>query len=137
MRTITKDIYNFSELSEEAKKKVLEDNRDWHVDSPYWYTCVTEAWKDKLLELGYTDVDIQFNGFYSQGDGACFTGLIDILKWIEAHELQKEFDLLYSSDKYGTYDWYGAITHEGRYYYSKSTDVNVWADIPHIDPLPF
>ena len=68
--------YSFDELDDEAKGKAREW---WHgsasgaLDYDWWdyvYEMATTAGKC----LGIDVEDIQFSGFWSQGDGACFKG---------------------------------------------------------------
>ena len=52
MRTITKELYKFEELSPEVQQKVIDDNRDWNVDYDWWdfaYDEIAEIWKQKGL----------------------------------------------------------------------------------------
>lgn len=84
MREIIEKVYKFSELSEEAKQKAIENFRKGYPDYDWW-NGVYDHWKKKLEKLGYTDIDIRFSGFWSQGDGASFTGKIDIPAWLKAH----------------------------------------------------
>lgn len=73
MRTIEKTIFNFSELSESAKERA----RDWYRQGAFdhaWYDFVIDDAK-RIGELFGLDIEnIYFSGFWSQGDGACFTG---------------------------------------------------------------
>jgi hypothetical protein len=59
-------------LSPAAQKQA----RDWYRENCLdyeWWDSDYDHWKEKLSELGFTDADIKFSGFYSQGDGASFT----------------------------------------------------------------
>lgn len=47
-----------------------------------WWDCTAATWKDALAEIGFIDADIQFTGFWSQGDGASFTARVDAAKLI-------------------------------------------------------
>lgn len=92
-RTITKTVYTFKELLElandpEASKltkqqrtKAVYKAKDWLRDAntqDEWWECTYETWKDALDQIGFTDADIRFRGFSSQGDGASFTSGIDV-----------------------------------------------------------
>lgn len=55
------------------KADVIEKHRDINVDIHDWYECTIDDWKERLGEMGFYDPDIQFSGFWSQGDGASFT----------------------------------------------------------------
>ena len=72
MRTITKifNIYNFDELSEKAKEKVVNASRE------YLYTehCnnVDDVIYECLYNYGVGDAEYNYSLSYSQGDGVCF-----------------------------------------------------------------
>lgn len=77
--------YTFDELSPEAKKNAIEKNRDYDIESYDWWEPIIEGFTEDLEEIGMTDVDCQFSGFYSQGDGASFTGKVsDNQKFLKA-----------------------------------------------------
>lgn len=83
--TVKTKVYKFDELSDKAKEKALEQFRDINTDDN-WYESVYETWKEKLEAMGYSDAEIMFSGFWSQGDGASFTcDSIDLLKWLKCH----------------------------------------------------
>ena len=70
MRTIEQQIFEFSELSETAKKKALQNHREDFVDMDF----IIDDWKDMLQsKYGFQKINIYYTGFGSQGDGACFT----------------------------------------------------------------
>ena len=89
MRTETVNIYKFSELSESAKEKARDWYRDGDLDYDWWgavYELATTAGK----MLGISVDNIYFQGFYTQGSGACVTGSYSYNKgWKK--ELEKEF----------------------------------------------
>lgn len=69
----TQTTYKFDELSDKAKDKV----RDWlcqDIDLSY----VVDDHKEKGAELGFRLDDVQYRVSYSQGDGASWTGVVDI-----------------------------------------------------------
>lgn len=69
----TKTEYKFDELSDKAKDKV----RDWFnqdIDLSY----VIDDFKERGNALGYRIDDVQYRISYSQGDGASWTGQVDI-----------------------------------------------------------
>ena len=64
-----------------------------------WWDCVVDHWVEKLERKGYYDVDIQFSGFCSQGDGASFTARISgagVRKFMELHGLDKTYKHVYA-----------------------------------------
>jgi hypothetical protein len=74
MRTIQTTVYRFSELSEEAKEKSIETNRDINCGDSFWSECVIEDAKEQAKTIGIDIDHIYYSGFSSQGDGACFDG---------------------------------------------------------------
>ena len=71
----------YAELSDEAKRKAVEwmqESNGEHFEPDH----LIEEWKLLLGRLGFVDVDIYWSGFWSQGDGACFTGLWNAL-WLD------------------------------------------------------
>lgn len=72
MRTITKDVFLFSELSDKAKEKAIEQYCDVNVYHEWWRFVYDDAKHIGKL-MGLSDMDICFRCFSSQGDGASFT----------------------------------------------------------------
>lgn len=67
---------HYDDLDDSAQEKAKE----WFSGSSAyedWYESVLEGWKDRLMEMGFGskhDVpEINFSGFWNQGDGASFT----------------------------------------------------------------
>lgn len=91
--TIVKTYLTFDELDESQKAKALDKYRDWNVEhGDNWFEFIIED-RTKILELlGFSNVNIEFSGFSSQGDGACFTGQFDMPKTTQ--ELNKRIGLV-------------------------------------------
>jgi hypothetical protein len=81
VRTITKTLYQFGELIEAhkqgtVKSEAVERARAWMIEGFgcfEWWDSTWETWKDALAQVGFTDAEMSFSGFASQGDGASFT----------------------------------------------------------------
>lgn len=74
MRTITKEIYTFEELTPEVQQKVIDNNRDWNTDYDWWdfaYDEIAEMWKKKGIG---TDDHKKGNGpfYFDLGRGSIF-----------------------------------------------------------------
>lgn len=89
MKTKTINLYSFDELSEGAKKRALDKYRYFNVEYNEWHDCETDFWIEKLSEAGFTDAQIFFSGFSSQGDGACFDAKIDVSKFTDDKRVLK------------------------------------------------
>lgn len=81
-------VYQFDELSDDAKEKAREWYRQGCFDYEWW-DCVYEDAKRMAGILGITISNIYFSGFSSQGDGACFEGSYEYQKGAYA-AIQKE-----------------------------------------------
>lgn len=88
--TFTVTAYKANELEEDVRNEVLNHFRDINVRER-WQTEIYKEWLDKLEDLGFTDVSIQYSGFYSQGDGASFTAMIDVLPFMQAEKLGNQY----------------------------------------------
>lgn len=64
-------------LSKERRSQLLEKYRNINVDYIDWWECVQADLIDEMKGAGFTVGDAYFRGFWSQGDGASFTGLVD------------------------------------------------------------
>lgn len=73
--------YKYAELSPTAQQYAYEK---WEPFMGFdWWDSSVDYWKTQLEERGISNPDISFSGFYSQGDGASFTGLIDLRDLME------------------------------------------------------
>lgn len=63
-------VYSINELDEKAKAKVLDKYRYNSVDVDWYHPVYDDFFAD--LERYGIEADIEFTGFYSQGDGASF-----------------------------------------------------------------
>lgn len=87
MRNVEFKVYYFEELSEEAKKKAIEDYRRIGTWEQWDNDVLSEYFKERLMEYGfYSDVRIEFSLGYCQGDGVAFYGEIDFSIWLKNHQ---------------------------------------------------
>ena len=80
-KTIEVEIYKYGELSESAQQKA----REWYIegmDYEWWEGAYEMAIEDGKEKGFYID-KIFFSGFCSQGDGASWTGQVDVRQWLE------------------------------------------------------
>lgn len=81
---------NLSAELDQQRSELIEKYRDINVDHEWW-DYLYEDFKLGMVEKGIRIKDIFFTGFYSQGDGACFTGEIDMCKFLKAHGLEEHY----------------------------------------------
>ena len=96
MRTVTKEftVYSVDDVltMPELKEKVLENYRDFNVDFDDWHDFTLDNWKEKLESCGFYQPEINYSGFWNQGDGASFTCYrVDIPVFLE--KFSDEIDL--------------------------------------------
>lgn len=72
-RTIEETVYTFDELSDKARDRAISDYVTFLVEVD-WYEPTIDLLVEQLSEAGVSNPEILFSGFWSQGDGACFTG---------------------------------------------------------------
>lgn len=75
--------FKFEELTDPAKEKA----RQWYAANTdnYWAEHIVESAKKEGLKRGFSIEDILWRGFSSQGDGASWTGRVDMFKFIDHH----------------------------------------------------
>lgn len=132
MKTV--NIYFFNDLSDKAKQKAIEQNRDINIFHD-WYEIVYEDVSNIAEILGIDIENIYFSGFYSQGDGACFEGTYSYNKG--AHKKIKEYapndetlhkiaTQLWDLQSENFYRLSATIKHSGHYYHKYCTDIDVY-----------
>lgn len=77
MREITtiQTVLNLEEVLEspELSAKLIEKYRDINTEGTHWDRYVIERYDELLELLGFYNVQINYTGFWCQGDGASFT----------------------------------------------------------------
>jgi len=82
MDTIQIQVYEFDELSNYAKQQAISKYGDPPDD---WHDDIINRAKEDGPARGFNIDEIQFTGFHSQGDGASWTGYIDLVAFITYH----------------------------------------------------
>lgn len=94
MKIKTIELYEYDELPDDIKAKVLENERDINVDYD-WHKWTLEDWEGKLEAMGFEDANISFSGFWSQGDGASFTSKrVNIEDFLASQKCKTRFKAL-------------------------------------------
>jgi len=122
MRTIMepKTLYNYDDLllSENAKLKDRYIEKVRNEERPWWDDFILDEFKEQLQEIGFYKEEIYYQGFWSQGNGACFIGKIhfeDAVKWLgddinkPSEELQEVID---PSESFELYQFSSRYCHE-------------------------
>jgi hypothetical protein len=90
MKTVEIKLYQFSELSAEAKVKAVEQYRYFNVEYIEWWDFIYDDFTAICATIGITvkPGTIFFRGFYSQGDGSCFNADINLTTLFKGVETQ-------------------------------------------------
>jgi len=97
-------VYKFDELSPKAKEKALEDQRTFEGEVWTADDYLVPNFKEDMGKLGFSKVDVSYSGFWSQGDGASFTALVDLPKYIKATKQEKKYAKLLKGMEEGDID---------------------------------
>ena len=75
-KTIT--LYSFSELSKEVQAKLIKEysNDESFLDFDFAERHILREIENEAEVMGIQDFEFKYSGFYSQGDGASFTGTL-------------------------------------------------------------
>lgn len=115
----------FKDLSASAQDTVIENNRYHDVEFNDWYGYMYEVHKEKLRALGFTNIDMQFSGFGSQGDGAVILGRVSYFNFLkqsdEGNAMLVALKLRFpDEDDREDYDGTITFTHRGHYCHEHS-----------------
>lgn len=137
--TITKNLYNFEELDEQAKERV----RQWYLNDDSRIDVFTEDIEAFLKEkFPKSNLKVQYSLFYAQGDGLNIFGplnLYDFLPKWDATEKEKKTIEFYIDNSIQNYHF----TKNIEYNYSckfldrKSIDVDIAEFCESLDCMQF
>lgn len=119
----------FNELNEQQKARALDKHRDINVDYDGWCEHITSEYYEKLEALGFEDVESQYSGFCSQGDGASFTASnIDIEKFLRKTKRWSHYRKLHEFIKINEISGEVKRDHGSRYCHYNTTEVVLSGD---------
>lgn len=134
MKVKTIELFEFDELPEKIKAKVLEKNRYINTEGEEWCQFELEDWKTKLESMGFENPEISYSGFYCQGDGASFVcKSVDAEKFLRSQKKLGEFKALLNAVKNGKADFSAEIFRIDHHYshyntISAQTEVQYYED---------
>ena len=89
----TATIKKVSELPDEVREIVLDNNRNWNTDDDYWSESTIEFYKEDLEDHGFRRVEINYSLGGMQGDGASFTAdSVDVEQFLKKMTQQKKVE---------------------------------------------
>lgn len=109
------------------RNALIEKYRYINVEYIDWWDCVEPDFVDDMKKVGIEVSNLYFSGFWSQGDGACFTGSLRDAKVYLDHHHVDQFPMIRKLLEHGGDVW--AISrHSGRYYHHMSTTISAESD---------
>lgn len=117
-------------MTDEQKQALIEQYRDFNVEHIEWWDGVYDDFTCDMAAKGIHVYDMNFSGFWSQGDGASFTGYISNNKmFFDQHGLVESYPWL---AKLLSHDGEFTLTIErtGHHYVHENT---VGVDLSHTD----
>ena len=70
--------YSFEELPKEVQEEIVQKEQQSisEYGDDYWSDPIVEGFHEDMEALGLTEVEVEWSGFWSQGDGASFTARV-------------------------------------------------------------
>lgn len=89
------------ELKERDPKRFSEEYWKWtgYATEWEWWDCIYDNFKEDCALKGVRVDDINFSGFWSQGDGAAFAGKVYVYEWMEIMKLDEQYPIAYLACK--------------------------------------
>ena len=137
------NLITYDMLSDKKKQELIEKYRDVEVQHD-WYDYTYKQFQEICDNIGITDPKPSFTGFWSQGDGASFSGYYNYkkgaLKWVknnypQDNELQgivkglQDLQRRYFYKLDCTVTTTGRYAHSGTMYIDKCSHENVEEDL--------
>jgi len=134
MKTHTINSYSFNELSEEAKKKAIENERNT-------MEVILDFWKNECIDIakenGFNDIKLSYSLGYSHGDGVNFSCKdFDIDTFLKKHVTKESIRNVLKQ-----YLVIQITGNKGRYCFASKNDVDIYmegnrrVDYTNIDKL--
>lgn len=129
MRTETLYIYKYEELNDCAKANARAWFRNSDSDN-FWAECVIDDAKEVAALMGWKIDKVYYRGFWSQGDGACFEGIMRYnkrcAKLVKAHTNDEELNRIAKAwqdlQRRNFYALRASVKHRGHYQHEMCTE---------------
>ena len=78
-------------MTDEHEQALIGKYRDFNVDHIDWWDCTYDDFREDMKAKHIEVKDMSFSGFWSQGDGASFTGHVtDNKAFLQAHDISED-----------------------------------------------
>ena len=114
-------------VASSQRTALLDKYRYINVEFDKWWDCVESDFVEDMKTVGIRVDKLYFSGFSSQGDGACFIGMLDnALAYLDHHH-QGQYPMIRKLLEQGG-EVYAKSRHAGRYYHSNSVSISAESD---------
>jgi len=116
-------IDEWLETDKEVANEIIESKRDINLEFNDWYEPIIEGFIEDAADKGFeiSTEDVQFTGFWSQGDGASFTGSINVIDFLRYHKKLSQFGALRRAIDNGYIDEIISIDRTSNHYSHENT----------------
>ena len=104
----------FIQKTELTKEQLIEKYRYILVEDVDYLEFIIQDKKTELFQKGFYDINIKYNGFYSQGDGASITANIRLINAIELLNIPMQYK------KYTDEVMFSIKRNDSRYYHENT-----------------
>lgn len=113
------------------RTSLLEKYRYINVgNGDQWWDCVYSDFTEDMKKVGIHVNRMYFSGFYSQGDGACFTGILDNAVVYLDHHHKDQYPMIRKLLENGG-SIYAHCDHKGNYAHENSVEIWIDHDLLH------
>jgi hypothetical protein len=114
--------YKLEELGKEARAKAIQEfgeTQELELD------FFGEDCKNQIEEAGFRDVEVRYSLGYSQGDGLCFEGKVDLKNFLKVHKITSKYRVLLNKEvSYSLKSKGHQYQHENMVYVESDTTLN-------------
>ena len=113
-------------IDDQLRNELID--KHWDINVGYeWWDCTYDEFKLDMQTKGITVDDMNFTGFYCQGDGASFTGRVDMIQFLKAHDIDHKYMAGTFFAEQGEL-WAEVTRGSSRYSHENSVSVNLIVD---------
>lgn len=128
---------NVHELKDKYPDQFERTFQKWAEDGPYdeWWYSIYETAREDGEKMGFNIEDINFSGFWSQGDGACWNGTIRLDTFMDkcVDLTEPRWHILRAIFEEGFMDTIVQVETRGRYCHSVTMSIGTWYSLNCMD----
>ena len=137
----------YDDLDDDEKARQVDEEREQRYQEGYYLDETVDYCKEVLESIGFSDIDIRYSGFSSQGDGLSFTAkysnvkritkvVVDLTTSPDILDLTRKLMELQQSKRYRLIAEITAHRRWGNYVHENTVDIATslqdWDEIDHV-----